>query len=424
MRKEPGLPMPDNNEKLVKMLKYVSEHNDFYKKRIKEYGISNPLDITQWPVLTRKELQENRYNMFSDGYLSKYYNNSLHRQTSSGLSGIPVDVYWDYCDYYASVVKLWRYRKRFYDIDPKDKYVKFTLSSFNATDGASFKYIAINDNILNVNISLIKNDADYDKIVALIEDFRPRWLYIQPFVLYKLLDSSVRLNQKLPNSIKYIESVGELLPESLKKLALDYFHIPITNMYGSEEMNCIAYETPSKKMNILCDNVYVECLCSNGICKCGEGSAIITSLTNKAMPLIRYDQNDYISLSTSNEACRLNLGAQIISVIKGRVHECIDLFDGKKISTFTLSEIIAETNNLYNGAITCFKFTYTKSQKKLQCAVTLVDSKNNWFESISNTLKSLLSFKISKDNGFEFIVKKVETFAQDPQKHSYLEIID
>ena len=43
--------MPDNNEKLVKMLKYVSEHNDFYKKRIKEYGISHSLDITQWPLL-------------------------------------------------------------------------------------------------------------------------------------------------------------------------------------------------------------------------------------------------------------------------------------------------------------------------------------------------------------------------------------
>ena len=51
MRKEPGLPMPDNNEKLVKMLKYVSEHNDFYKKRIKEYGIPHSLDTAQWPLL-------------------------------------------------------------------------------------------------------------------------------------------------------------------------------------------------------------------------------------------------------------------------------------------------------------------------------------------------------------------------------------
>ena len=50
--------------KLESILKYVSEHNDFYKKRIVEYGITNPLDITQWPILMCKELQENRYEIF------------------------------------------------------------------------------------------------------------------------------------------------------------------------------------------------------------------------------------------------------------------------------------------------------------------------------------------------------------------------
>ena len=90
--------------KLEQMLKYVSEHNDFYKKRIKEYGITNPLDITQWPILTRKELQENRYNMFSDGYKTKYYNEQLLRQSSSGSFGIPINV---------SIVKTYRKKKCF-----------------------------------------------------------------------------------------------------------------------------------------------------------------------------------------------------------------------------------------------------------------------------------------------------------------------
>ena len=97
--------------KLEEMLKYVSEHNEFYKNRIKEYGITDPLDITQWPILTRKELQENRYNMFSDGYKSKYFNQQLRRQSSSGSSGMPVNVYWDYKDWYASNMSLWRKRR-------------------------------------------------------------------------------------------------------------------------------------------------------------------------------------------------------------------------------------------------------------------------------------------------------------------------
>ena len=59
--------------KLEEFLRFVSNHNEFYKDRIKQYEITNPLDINQWPILTRKELQENRYNMFSDGYKSKYF---------------------------------------------------------------------------------------------------------------------------------------------------------------------------------------------------------------------------------------------------------------------------------------------------------------------------------------------------------------
>ena len=116
-----------SEEKLVKMLKYVSEHNDFYKNRIKEYGIRNPLDIIQWPVLTRKELQENRYNMFSDGYKTKYFNQQLRRQSSSGSTGMPVNVYWDYKDWYASNMCLWRKRREWYGIKPQDKYVYLSL---------------------------------------------------------------------------------------------------------------------------------------------------------------------------------------------------------------------------------------------------------------------------------------------------------
>ena len=59
--------------KLEELLKHVSEHNNFYKKIIKEHNITDPTDITQYPILTRQQLQQNRYNMFSNGYKSKYF---------------------------------------------------------------------------------------------------------------------------------------------------------------------------------------------------------------------------------------------------------------------------------------------------------------------------------------------------------------
>ena len=111
--------------KLEEMLKYVSEHNEFYKNRIKEHGIKDPLDITQWPILTRKELQENRYNMFSEGMYEKYYVKKLRHFQSSGSSGVPIDIYWDFSDYNKSMIEIWRFRKKYHSISPSSKKISF-----------------------------------------------------------------------------------------------------------------------------------------------------------------------------------------------------------------------------------------------------------------------------------------------------------
>ena len=262
--------------KLEKMLKYVSESNDFYKSRIKKYGIKDPLDITQWPILSREELQANRYNMFSDGYKSKYFNQQLRRQSSSGTSGVPVNVYWDYKDWYISNMSLWRKRLQWYGIHPNDKLVIFTLNAFNVkSDGETVYYIKEPANILSVNISLIQNDTGYDKLVDIINEFEPKWFYVQPFVLNKLIQAYIRTGKMQPKTLKYIESVGEFLTSDLRRRAIEFFDVPLANMYGSEEMNGIAYECPDHHMHILKDNVFIEVKNEDGISRSGDGEANI-----------------------------------------------------------------------------------------------------------------------------------------------------
>ena len=81
--------------KLEEMLKYVSEHNEFYKNRIKEYGITNPLDIKrdieQFSIITREDLQENKNAIISSEYRIKNFTNHLYKLSSSGTSGVPVE---------------------------------------------------------------------------------------------------------------------------------------------------------------------------------------------------------------------------------------------------------------------------------------------------------------------------------------------
>lgn len=316
-------------DKLERMLKYVSEHNDFYKKRIAEYGIKNPLDITQYPVLTRRELQENRYNMFSDGYKSKYYSGELKRQSTTGSTGVPINVYRDENDYYASNLPLWRLRMKWYGIAPGDRYVTFSMNSYGIkNDGQTVYYVNTPPNILSVNVSLIQSDVGYEKLADIIAEFEPKWLFIQPFVLAALLLAYDRTGKKPPKSLKYIESVGELMPRDLRRRAISFFDVPLADMYGSEEMNGIAYECPNHHMHVLDDNVFIEIKNGDGFACQGEGEAIVTSLKNHAMPLIRYNQGDTVRLGTLADSKYPLCGeyGTVIEMISGRSAEPLGTF--------------------------------------------------------------------------------------------------
>lgn len=395
-----------NEEKLVKMLKYVSEHNDFYKNRIKEYGIKNPLDITQWPILTRKELQENRYNMFSDGYKSKYFNQQLRRQSSSGSTGMPVNVYWDYKDWYASNMCLWRKRYEWYGIKPSDRYVMFTLNAFGLTpEEGKLYYINDPSNVMSFNLSLIRNETGYEQMAEIINSFKPDWLYIQPFVLNQLIQAYKKLNLDPTKSIRYIESVGEILTSDLRRRAEELFHFKVTNMYGSEEMNGIAIGNPNGDMHILTDNVFIEVNNEEGTFYHGDGAAIITNLNNYAMPLIRYSQGDTITAFRSIDA--QNCESIIIGTIHGRVYETIALNNTVAISSFMLQEIIAEVNNQFGDIITEYRFEYLESKKNILCVICIRNEK--WNVAVKKALIEAFDKKISCSDRVMFEILSISS---------------
>ena len=384
--------------KLEAMLKYVSEHNDFYKNRIKEFGITNPLDITQWPVLTRTELQKNRYNMFSDGFKTKYFDQQLRRQTSSGTSGIPVNVYWAPENYFASTKTLWERRLKYYNISPNDRCVMFTLRAFEKKpEFRVLHYVNKQKNLMLVNASLL-NEELYIQAIKLIDDFKPKWLYISPYILQNLLNIYEKYLIPTPRSLEYIESVGEMLPHSLKNRATIFFSVPVANMYGSEEVNGIAYECPYGNMHIISKNVFLECPNNGDKYKYGEGEAIVTSLTNKTMPLIRYDQEDIIRLVSLPRKCLCGYEEAVVGVIKGRTRERLliksDSHHYEEINPYLLNEVMEEVNNFCGDKVTWFNFVYYCSESLLKCFIT-IDSEN-WFLMIKESIDNILSTKLGK----------------------------
>lgn len=377
--------------KLEIMLEYVSEHNDFYKKRIKDFKINNPLDIKQWPILTREELQKNRYFMFSDGYKAKYYSQLLRRQASSGSSGVPINVYWDYKDWYVSNLSLWRKRSKWYGIKPSDKSVMFTLNGFGIENDGKTVY-TVNDpnNILIINVSLLQFEKAYKEVIDIINDYEPKWLYIQPHILNKIIQTYEKIGMKTPKSLSYIESVGEMLAPHLQRKAEDTFKVPVINMYGSEEMNGIAIQNPYKEMQIIADNVYVEVMNNTEIKNKGSGCSIITNLNNKAMPLIRYCQDDIITID-SNEGKETDYS--IIHVFSGRKSSTITLENGFELTPYVLMEVVGELNNIYKDIICEYSFVYYKKEKTLNCIIRLEEKRGDWELSVQEKMNNIFRKK-------------------------------
>lgn len=411
--------------KLEKMLAFVSEHNNFYKDRIKRYDIRNPLDINQWPILTRKDVQENRYNMFSDGYIEKYYGKQLKMQASSGSTGMPVYVYWDFKDWYASNMALWRKRFQWYKVRPSDKKVIFTLNTFDCFDKQEKPYyIKESNNVLSFDISLFRNEKNYDEMISAILDFQPDWLYIQPFVLRNLIQAYKEKDRVPPKTIKYIESVGEMLPFDLRHQASELFNIPITNMYGSEEMNGIAIENPKGDMLVLDENAFVEVKDkTRGIGEFCEGELIVTNLNNFAMPLIRYSQNDDAIIATqiNNHG---NSKKTIINAIKGRSFESIKI-ENTEINALKLASILSNINEFFHGIIAFYKFVYYKSSNRLIGSIGLSRKDIGWFKSIQAKMKQALFFEFQSISNLSIDILFQENNILDyTKKYNFFEIVD
>lgn len=373
--------------KLEEILRYVSIHNDFYKKTIKDNKITDPIDIRQYPILTKSKLHENRYSMFSNGFAEKYYSKKLIRTYTSGSSGNPVNVYWDEKDYNYTSVILWRMRNKFYGISPKDRVVKFSLDLMVENNS----YTHFKDNIMLVSPLVFNNSNKLEDIVNKIYRFSPKWLSVYPHVLEMLCDYYNTNLDKIPPSITHIETLGEVLDDKLKERGRLLFKVPIINHYGTEEVRSIAYECPFGNMHVFSDNVFVETCGKDGEYNNDEfakGSVVVTSLTNYAMPLIRYEIGDYIELLQQYQ-CPCGICSPIIRNIEGRINESF-IINGKRIDSNMLKDIIHKLNNCFADPIQKYKFIFYKSTNDLHVFFELSMAFWDWKEEIKKAFVSEL----------------------------------
>ena len=167
------------------------------------------------------------------------------------------------------------------------------------------------------------SEARLGEWAGLIRHWRPTLLYGYASALAELAEFVIAQGLRLPDLLG-VYSTAEVLNDRQREKMQLAFRCKVFNQYGCREIPNIAWECRHGKMHVFTDMVYLESLPQAD----GE-RLLVTSLTNRLMPLIRYDIGDTGRLL--EEECSCGLAFPLMQMDVCRQNDLIETPDGRRI---------------------------------------------------------------------------------------------
>ncbi|MDP2787265.1 MAG: hypothetical protein Q8O79_04225 [Pseudomonadota bacterium] len=131
-----------------------------------------------------------------------------------------------------------------------------------------------------------------------IQRYRPVLLYGYASAMSELARFVIAGKMTMPRGLIGVYSTAEVLTDTQRGLMQQAFGCKVFNQYGCREVPNIAWECRHGNMHVFADLVYLESVKLDA-----EDRLLVTSLTNRLMPFIRYDIGDSGRLLAGECAC-------------------------------------------------------------------------------------------------------------------------
>lgn len=205
------------------------------------------------------------------------------------------------------------------------------------------------NNILTKNVFKLSKD-DTLSFLSIVKLWKPSYIYGYTNGIYEMAGAILKyLPEFSVPSIKLAITTSEMLRFHQRQAIAKAFKCNVAQEYGVGEVGIIGFECKKGNIHVNDDMVYIE--------KSDNDSALVTSLVNYAMPLIRYNTGDMVELS--NEKCSCGLPFSSIKTLKGRNSEIIK-YEDKTIHSEVFDYIAREFITEDNKEITNFQVVRTK----------------------------------------------------------------
>ncbi len=283
-------------EKLLKLANHASLNVPYYENlKIRDID-----DLSSLPALKRSDFTRN-----PESFISRTANpNDFIVRKTSGSSGTPMKVLID------SKENLYRNANTYYSFAEAGMRlfddVVFISHALSLPPRSAFvKYHFLD---------ILETERD---MLRQIKKINPNILWSYPSILVLLASRNEKESFNI--SIPRVFAQAEILSAPARELLKRSFNCEIRDFYASMEFGRIAWECEEGSMHLFSDSMIAEVLDQNGnpIKNGKPGRLVLTQLFKYAMPLIRYEIGDEVSIGTR---CKCGRGSHILSSIRGRLN--------------------------------------------------------------------------------------------------------
>lgn len=243
-------------------------------------------------------------------------------------------------------------------------------------------------------------------------EFNPKIIAGYPSSLYVLAKGYKKFGNKICN-LSAIFSASETLQEYQRKEIEEVFQVKLFNWYGNSEMCANIVECEKGRLHLKHEHSFVEIINEKGRhCKPGEtGNLVCTNFANLAFPLVRYNINDQVTISTE-KSCPCGRAGILIADIIGRKEDYILTPDGRKVGR--LDHIFKDSKNvmeaqLVQNVIDKIEINIVASDKfsKKDEIEIIEESELRLGKSLNISINKVSKIDRGPNNKFRFIISNI-----------------
>ncbi len=327
-------------EQIKALLHHAYDTVPFYRERFRQSGL-HPDDIRDFadyrrlPVLTKADLRRHGSELLSSHYAPA----TLHQKKTSGSTGVAVAVWvdeasWQWkraCTLRSDEWSGWRFGEPVAKVWGNPEYLQ------RGWRGRLRNALLERARYLD---TLKMDEETLHRFAAALRRRPPSLIFGHAHSVYLLAEFWRTTGRAAPRP-RGIITTAMVLHDWQRRAIEKVFGCPVTNRYGCEEVSLIACECERHQgLHINADGVYVELQRDGRESRPGSpGSILVTDLTNRAMPLLRYQVGDVGVLS--ERRCPCGRGLPLLERLEGREADYVVTPRGELISGISLTENFA-----------------------------------------------------------------------------------